>query len=178
VAATASVGARVYALALAGCFGFAGVNTGFQSGEVTLGGGSDSVALVPDGVGAVQVHVAITGSPPTDAVQNNVASGADEQASPKLTRELQDALKRPSGELRRLLNKLLPTSVSWLTAPGGGVVRTFARPPGLLDETVATLRASAALLSTVTPSSSMTVCAVSQAPGRPAKRHCTTRTNG
>lgn len=166
--------AAAESLATPGCFSFAGVSTGFQSGEAMLDGGGSSLELVPDGVGAVQFRAA-GASPLTDTVQNNVATGVDAPAAPKLKREVAVALvKHRWGELRRLFNDGLPTSISWLTAPGGAVVRTFPRPPGLVDETVADLRASVELLDHATSQT----CTASQAPGQPPKQHCTTQKNG
>ena len=152
------------------CFSFAGVTTGFEA-SATL---DDSAGLVPDGVGAVEIRIPIEPSPVTLAVQNNVASGPVPSPPPKIRRELATALRKPH-QLGRVFNEILPTSITWLTAPGGTVVRTFPRPAGLLDETVAEARASEKLLTSAVSQN----CVSSQSPGHPPKQHCTTiKTHG
>ena len=159
------------------CHGF-GVDLGFDQAQISFANGSgESIELVPDGVGAVAIRTA--GQPTTTLpVANNIASGEEPQPSAKLrakvTAELKAALRKPR-LLRAFFNRELPTSASWLTAPGGAVVRTFPRPPRLLDQTIAEFNASEALLSSPGLSSgTVTTCSGSGTPGH-YKEHCTSR---
>jgi hypothetical protein len=135
--------------------------------------------LVPDGVGAVLVSYP-TGARDTVGVQNNVALAAAHRASPKLTRrlerELRAALHSPR-RLRRFINRTLPTSIDWLAAPGGAVVRSFSRPAGLLKQAVAEFLADWKIVSSATSGSSSSpavVCTTSSGPGKPTRKRCST----
>jgi hypothetical protein len=125
--------------------------------------------LVPDGVGAVSfafehgVRVALT-------VTDNLATGPRpavlgrvDQIAPKLQREPK--------RLRALVAAAIPTSITWYSAPGGAVVRTFARPPGLLARTLRVLDAALALRVTTTTTATGG-CSSTTVDGRRAER-CT-----
>jgi hypothetical protein len=86
------------------------------------------LSLVPDGVGAVQLDYANRPAV-TYTAQDNVASGRQPETSnsPDILFNLKAA--------RKALDKLLPPTVTWLSAPGGAIVQTFARPPQLVDDT-------------------------------------------
>lgn len=158
------------------CYAFA-VSSVFAADTTLDNGRIDSAGLVPDGVGAVLTNTPALGAPETALVQNNVAVGPTHPASAKLThklnRELRAALHSPR-RLRRFFDRVLPSSISWLATPGGAVVRTFPRPRGFLDETVAEFLASEELLTQGTS----TTCSSSGAPGKPTKQHCTTSRHG
>ncbi len=134
--------------------------------------GHTLVALVPDGVGAVTVALAPSVGSFSLTAQNNLAVGAGPaiNASPTL---------RTSAERRRFLNRVIPVTVTWLTAPNGSTVRVFARPAGLVDQYLTLLRVAFQLLSDLMTSGT----SVNSASGcAPAKRHgktvevCTTIT--
>jgi hypothetical protein len=94
--------------------------------------------LVPDGVGGVTLTYA-THRPVLLTVANNLASGL---APAGFTSVQADLAKHPT-RLRRLLRRILPTSVIWLTAPGGAVVRTFPRPRGAVERALHEIEALA-----------------------------------
>lgn len=95
--------------------------------------------LVPDGVGGVTLTYAPTHRPVLLTVANSLASGL---APVGFTSVQADLAKHPS-RLRRLLRRILPTSVIWLTAPGGAVVRTFPRPRGAVEHALREIEALA-----------------------------------
>jgi len=161
------------------CLGFAVTPEFVDDATVLPNAAQQNLDLVPDGVGAVQIDVPYMASPIVIPAANDIATAPQVQVPARLTAQLKSALHEPA-KLRRLVNELLPTSVSWLTAPGGAVVRAFARPPGLLAGTVADLLASEQLVSDTSggSGSTTTVCTGSGGPGRPTQQRCTSSKTG
>jgi hypothetical protein len=77
----------------------------------------------------LSVHLGFVNQPATVlAVQGNLAHGTDPVSNAGLN---------PFGDtkaLRRFVKKAYPLTVTWLTAPGGSIVQTFARSPQLVND--------------------------------------------
>jgi hypothetical protein len=108
------------------CSSFARAKTGFPSGLSALTPGGRMLALVPDGVGAVAIRFAGLSRTFSLSVRDNLADGTGPAIPGNLS---------PHGEpaIRRALNRLIPETVTWLAAPAGATVTTFARPADLLN---------------------------------------------
>jgi hypothetical protein len=105
------------------CDSYAAIAHGRPIGADSRGAGTDYLALVPDGVGAVTLSYASPQPPVALTVSDNLASGP----APAGFTSVPDTLVHAPVRLRRFLERTTPTAVTWLAAPGGPVVRTFPR---------------------------------------------------
>jgi hypothetical protein len=105
-------------------------------GSDSYGRSTSYLDLVPDGVGGVTLTYEPTQPAVALTVANNLASGR----APAGFTSVQPTLAKHPSRLRRFLERTLPTSVTWLTAPNGAVVRTFPRKPGAVEGAARLLR--------------------------------------
>lgn len=122
------------------CGSYTAAEHGAAPGADSYGRSTSYLDLVPDGVGGVTLTYGQAQAPVSLTVANNLASGL---APGGFTSVQLNLAKHPSA-LRRFLKRTLPTSVIWLTAPGGAVVRTYPRPPGEVEQILREIEALAA----------------------------------
>jgi hypothetical protein len=134
------VGVAAHSPSTASCSAFSRIAGGFEfdAGPAP----HELLGLVPDGVGAVSIKPKGNRPAAVVAVAENVFAAPWPMAGHNLTH----AEARSAARLRLLLDRAVPLTVTWLAAPGGAVVRTFARPPHLLDDDVAQALAGSRIL--------------------------------
>jgi hypothetical protein len=111
------------------CGTYATAEHGAPPGSDSYGRSTSYLDLVPDGVGGVT----LTYEPAQPAVALTVADNLASGLAPAGFTSVPSTLAKHPSRLRRFLKRTLPTSVIWLTAPGGAVVRTFPRKPGTVE---------------------------------------------
>ncbi len=147
---------------LATAWSFARTQGGFAYSVADANPGQhDLLALVPDGVGAVQVAFIPSVGSFSLSVQNNLASGV----GPAMNNS--NVQLRTNAERRRFVNRALAVTVTWLTAPNGAIVRVTTRPHTLFNGLLKLLRLVSQLVSGLTTSGTTVT---SSSGCRPAKR--------
>ena len=85
----------------------------------------------------------ITYQPPQPPISLTVADNLASGLAPVGFTHVQPALAKHPSRLRRFLERTLPTSVIWLSAPVGAIERTFPRTLGAVDQALREIEALA-----------------------------------
>jgi hypothetical protein len=177
------------------CAGYTAVRAGYA--YTTVGAvhsmRATLLALVPDGVGAANYTFEHLAAPVPLAVADNLATAPRPAAFARLDRVAPKLLREPKhlrSVLRGLIEDAIPTQVTWYSSPGGPIVGSFDRPPGLVARTLRLAVAAFTLARTTTTATGgctdttvggqrvqrCTTCTVTTVAGGRTKRSCVTAT--